>query len=148
MEILESWGRDKMRASRNFMRTAAGFTLIELMIVVAVIAILSAIAYPAYMEYVIKSRRTAAASCVQQHAQVMERYFTTNLTYVGAPNPTCDPAIAAFYTVSFSGTPAARTFVVQAVPTTMQSDSRCGTLSINAQGVRTKSGTGTVAACW
>ncbi len=129
-------------------RSAGGFTLIELMIVVAVIAILAAIAYPSYLEYLIKSRRTAAASCLQQHAQVMERFFTTNLTYENAPGPTCDPAVAAFYNVGFSGTPAARTFVVQAVPTARQSDSRCGTLTINAQGVRTKSGTGTVAACW
>ena len=125
-----------------------GFTLIELMIVVAVIAILSAIAYPSYLEYLVKSRRTAAASCLQQHAQFMERYFTTNLTYVGAPGPTCDPAVPTFYTVGFSGTPAARTFVIQAVPTSRQSDSKCGTLTINAQGTRTESGSATVAACW
>lgn len=130
------------------MVAAGGFTLIELMIVAAVIAILAAIAYPSYLEYLIKSRRTGAASCLQQHASVMERYFTTNLTYVGAPAPTCDPAIAAFYVVGFSGTPAARTFVIQAVPTASQSDSRCGTLTINAQGARTRSGTGTLAACW
>lgn len=128
-----------------------GFTLIELMIVVAVIAILSAIAYPSYLEYLVKSRRTAAASCLQQHAQFMERYFTTNLTYAGAPNPECDPAVDDFYTVGFSttGTPAARTFVIEAVPTSRQSDAKCGTLTINAQGTRTRSGSASSAdACW
>ena len=126
----------------------SGFTLIELMIVVAIIAILSAIAYPAYMDYLIKSRRVAAASCLQEHAQFMERYYTTRLTYVGAPGPACDPALAGFYNVGFSGVPAARTFLVQAAPTGRQPDASCGTLTINAQGVRTENGTGSVATCW
>ena len=64
-------------------RLEAGFTLIELMIVVVIIGILSAIAYPNYTQYVIDSRRATAAACLTQQAQVLERFFTTNLTYVG-----------------------------------------------------------------
>jgi type IV pilus assembly protein PilE len=128
---------------------AAGFTLVELMIVVAVIAILSAIVYPNYREYVVKARRTAVAGCLQQHAQTMERYYTTNLTYVGAPAPRCDADLAAFYQVGFQGgDPTARAYILQAVPTSSQKDPKCGTLTVNAQGVRTKSGTATVADCW
>ncbi len=127
---------------------AAGFTLVELMIVVAVIAILSAIVYPNYREYVVKARRTAAAGCLQQHAQTMERFHTTNLTYVGAPAPTC-PDMTDFYTVSFQGGAAtARAYTLQAVPTSSQKDTKCGTLTINAQGVRTESGTATATECW
>lgn len=131
-------------------RSTAGFSLIELMIVVAVLAILAAIAYPAYSEFIVKSRRTAAAACLQQNAQFMERYYTTNLSYAGAPDPQlCDPDLNGFYNISFSGTPAARTFTIQAVPTGRQPDGTCGTLTINQQGVRTESGSAASAAeCW
>ena len=64
-----------------------GFTLIELMVVVAIVAILATIAVASYEYAVTKSRRSAAANCLQERAQFMERYYTTNLTYVGAPSP-------------------------------------------------------------
>jgi len=131
-------------------RHAAGFSLVELMVVVAIIGILAAIAYPSYTDYLIKARRTAAVTCLQQNAQFMERYYTTNLSYAGAPNPQlCDPDLNGFYNISFSGTPAQKTFTIQAVPTARQADGACGTLTINHQGVRTKSGSAASAAdCW
>lgn len=131
-------------------RLAAGFSLVELMVVVAIIAILAAIAYPNYTAYLVKARRTAAATCLQQNAQTMERYYTTNMSYAGAPAPqVCDPDLNGFYNISFSGTPAARTFTIQAVPTARQPDGACGTLTINQQGVRTESGSAASAAdCW
>lgn len=64
-------------------RTTLGFTLIELMITVIVIAILSAIAYPSYTEYVRKSRRADGRATVLATAQKMESYFTENTTYLG-----------------------------------------------------------------
>jgi type IV pilus assembly protein PilE len=126
------------------------------MVVVAILGILAAIAYPSYTQYLVKARRTAAATCLQQNAQLMERYYTTNLSYVGAPAPTlCDPDLNGFYAISFAGTagapaaPAARTFIIQAVPTQRQNDGLCGTLTINQQGVRTESGSAASAAeCW
>ena len=125
----------------------------RLMIVVGVIAILAAIAYPNYREYVINSRRAAAAACLQEKAQLMERYYTTNLTYVGADVLAgCDPEVNTFYTFSFpaANPTTARTFVVQAVPVTgLQNDPKCGTLTINHLGVRTEGGTATNATeCW
>ena len=127
-----------------------GFSLIELMVVVAIIGIIAAIAYPAYSDFLVKGRRSAAATCLQQNAQFMERYYTTNLSYAGAPNPQlCDPDLNGFYNISFSGTPAQKTFTIQAVPTARQADGACGTLTINHQGVRTKSGSAASAAdCW
>lgn len=62
----------------------AGFTLIELMIAVAVIGILAAIAYPSYQEYVKRGRRADAMGELQQAATAMERYFTVNGSYTGA----------------------------------------------------------------
>lgn len=61
-----------------------GFTLIELMIVVAIIGILAAIAYPSYQNSVEKSRRTDGKSALSGLAGAMERHYTTNSTYEGA----------------------------------------------------------------
>lgn len=58
-----------------------GFTLIELMIVVAIIGILSAIAYPNYTRYVQESKRTDAAVAIMTAAQAQEKYFSQNLRY-------------------------------------------------------------------
>ena len=127
-----------------------GFSLLELMIVVAIVAILAAIAFASYQEQVVKSRRAAGATCLQERAQFMERFYTTNLTYVGAPAPACDAEVSPHYTVSFVDAPTARAFVLQAVPQGGQAtrDTSCRTLTINQQGVRTESGSGTEADCW
>lgn len=140
-----------------------GFTLIELMIVMAIIAIIAAIAYPSYINSVVKSKRAAAKACLSEHANYMERYYTTNLRYdqdsagkaIGAlPALGCDTdgGIANNYTFSFPAAtpPTASTYTIQAVPIGAQGtrDTACGTLSLNQTGTRTFSGTGTVATCW
>ncbi|KXS54006.1 MAG: type IV pilus assembly protein PilE [Marinobacter sp. T13-3] len=65
-------------------RANAGFTLIELMIVVAIIGIIAAIAYPSYQGYVESTRRGDAKGALMQFASAMERYYTQNNTYIGA----------------------------------------------------------------
>lgn len=126
-----------------------GFTLMEVMVVVAVVAILSAIALPSYNAYVIKTRRSAATVCLQERAQLMERYYTTKLTYVDAPAPAACDGIVNSYTVAFESTPTAKAFVLTATPSTSQKDPKCGTLSLNQKGERGESGTAASAAeCW
>ena len=80
------------------MRTEHGFTLIELMITVAIVAILAAVALPSYTQYVLRARITEAASSLSDMRLKMERFFQDNRTYVGAcqlntvaPPPTSTP---------------------------------------------------------
>jgi type IV pilus assembly protein PilE len=79
------------------MRKQPGFTIIELMIVVVILAILAMIVYPSYQDYVIRSQLAEARTALSDMRVRMEQYFQDNRTYVGAdtapaPNPCTPPA--------------------------------------------------------
>ncbi|MEO8806009.1 MAG: type IV pilin protein [Burkholderiaceae bacterium] len=101
------------------MRRNKGFTLIELMIVVAIIAILSAIAIPSYSDYVRRSKITDAVATLAGMRVKMEQYFQDNRTYVGACTAgtvaTLPPA-SAYFTFD-CGTPTAATYTITATGT-------------------------------
>jgi len=132
-----------------------GFTLIELMIVVAVVAILAAVAYPSYQEQIRKSRRGQAKADMVELAQVAERYHTANNTYAGfEPTLTAgqrrsprELATPARYTVAIAPTTQAA-FTITAVPVGAQATDRCGTLTVNQAGQKTRSGTAEFNECW
>lgn len=144
-----------------------GFTLIELMIVVAIIAVLAAIAYPSYTSYITKTRRNAASACLSEYANYMERYYTTNLRYdedpgTSTPNTlpqldcAADSQTGDYYQYQFAAKPALSrsTYEIQAIPQGAQAsrDSQCGTLAINQSGQRYYQSTlydaAGLVACW
>lgn len=134
-----------------------GFTLIELMIAVAVVAIIAAVALPSYQSYVVRTQRSAAAACLTQMAQFMERVYATNLRYdqnngaaTALPAMQCRDDIAARYTIALASGVAQRTFSVTATPQGAQAsaDTACATLALNQTGAKSVSGTDTVAHCW
>ena len=140
-----------------------GFSLIELMIAVAVIAILTAIAYPSYQESIQKSRRADAKAALVQLAQYMERFYTLYGCYNWDPTNAClnttvlvplpftqspTDSAAKYYNLSLNPNPPGQNaFTLQAVPiaTTDQANDKCGTLSLTNTGVKSSSiGTN----CW
>jgi type IV pilus assembly protein PilE len=135
-------------------KSAAGFSLIELMIVVLIVAILVGIAVPSYQAYVIKTNRAAAKSCMSEFAQYMERFYTTNMTYVGGvPSPGCatEGNLNQRYTINATTVaPTQNTYVITATPIGAQlsGDTKCGTLTVNNLGQRGITGTSTLATCW
>lgn len=134
-------------------RKARGFTLIELMVVVAVIAILAAIAYPSYQDSVRKSRRAQAKADLVEYAATAERFRTANNTYAGFTLPITVSPRETGAAVHYNLTPAAafvdaNTFTITATPAGGQTADRCGTLSLSQSGVKTKTGSAALSECW
>lgn len=118
-----------------------GFSLIELMIVVAIVGILAAIAYPSYVEYVERARRKDATAVMLEAAQFVERYFTERRTYVGvdaalpAALSSAPREGTASYSIAISNT-TATSYVLSAVPVAAYTPAKCGSLRVDQQSVR------------
>ncbi len=144
-----------------------GFTLIELMVTLAILGILATIAIPSYKDSVMKSRRADAEGALLGLANAMERLFTESNSYCDAggadgantcgagDNDTGSPSIfpaqspaegTAAYDLEISSVTAS-TYTLTATPTGAQADDRCGTLTLSNIGEKTASG-GTVDECW
>lgn len=133
------------------MRTFRGFTLIELMIVIAVIGVIAAFAYPSYQGYMENARRADAQGALMSAANAMERFYTENYTYVGAAAGTEFPAQAPFdgttkyYQLSITAQTVS-TYTLQAAPIGAQAGDRCANLTLTSTGARGTSSAETD--CW
>lgn len=133
---------------------ACGFTLIEILIALAVIALLSAVALPAYQSSVRKAHRADAKTALTTGAQAMERYFTEKSKYdtatvgVAATDTVKLKSENGYYQLSLSGL-ATGTYILNAAPQGAQATDACGTFTLNQAGLRGVSGGSLSAAeCW
>lgn len=126
-------------------KNISGFTLIELMITVAILAILATIAYPSFQEQVRETRRANAQSDLLELASYMERFYTQNFTYAGAAIPFDESPKDGnnkFYDLSLDDL-TANSYTLSAVPKGGQAGDRCGTMTVNEVNQRKPAGD-----CW
>ena len=143
-----------------------GFTLIELMLVIAVLGIIAAIAYPSFIGQIQKARRADAKQALFDVAAKLEQYYQDNKGYPTVANmdllypdvnATTFTSVEGHYTIGFNGVPTATTYSIQAVPAGAQvaetgcgaGDSCCGTFQLNHLGEKTVTGATLPAdRCW
>jgi type IV pilus assembly protein PilE len=153
------------RSVRAAWRHHDGFSLIELMIVVAIVAILAAIALPAYQKYIMQSRESAAKSALLDLARREETFYSTNNYYtlqmatlgyanatgnaIQVPNNTNEDYYQVVITPAGTATTAS-SYTATATPVGPQTNDVCGTYSLNNVGVQTAGGTtsGGGVNCW
>lgn len=128
-------------------RRQGGFTLIELMITVAIVAVLAAVAYPAYTDQIAKGRRAEARTTLMDGAQWMERFYSENYRY---DKNTANVAVGVVFAAQYPGVPAsgsktytlgfenlaAGTYRLVATRTGAMSADRCGDFVITHTGAK------------
>lgn len=135
-------------------RANRGFTLVELMIVVAIVAILASIALPSFLEQINKTRRADGTSKLLEIMQAQERYrtteftYTTDLTDLGYADPANSDEGYYSVTASSCGDGISTCVELTASPIDAQQGDACGDLSLDSTGVRTKSGSPPLEDCW
>ncbi|MGV6815813.1 MAG: type IV pilin protein [Thiotrichales bacterium] len=131
-----------------------GFTLVELMIVLAILSVLASIAYPSYTQYVQRTNRVEAVSLLLEAASRQERYYSTQSPNTYAPNMTAlgysgnwMPTANGKYKVRVAIGDATN-YVLVAVPQGAQANDGCGRFKIRRDGKKFATGALSVAECW
>ena len=144
-----------MKTSTSIKR---GFTLIELMVVVAIVAILAAIAVPAFGRYAFRARRVDGQELLLRIANAQEQYYVNHNSYgslsdVGYAAPVKSEKGYYWATSDVAnGSTSAQAYVLKATPQGVQADDVCGALTINEVGAKTPLATsassGINGSCW
>lgn len=134
-------------------RMMRGFTLIEAMIVVAILGIIVAFGYPSYRDQVMKSRRAEGMGELLELADRLERYYSDKGTYAGATLGTTSSDI--FHKLTDKGnyklsidSAGTVSFIVSAIPQGGQANDKCGTFTLDATGTKSVSGPLSDGDCW
>ena len=134
-------------------RMNRGFTLIEVMIVVALIGIIVAFGYPAYRDQVLKSRRADGMAALLELADRMERHYSDAGTYTkadGTDIAVADvfPSFASdYYTLSIDDQDTI-SFTISSAPKSTQVKDKCGTFTLTSDGDKSVSASGMKDECW
>ena len=121
-----------------------GFSLIELTMAIAVAGLLSAIAYPSYLEYVRKANRADGKTAIMDAANRLERYYSDNTTFDAFSIDTTSPQ--SHYTLALAVAASGDAFTITATPGFTDSD--CGNLTLTSEGVKGITGSADVDTCW
>jgi len=130
------------------MRPERGFTLIELMIAIVIVAIIVAIAFPSYSDYVQRSRRSDGTSALSRATMVMESCRSDLASYTGCAGRVAATSDEGFYNLTVAVTSSSYTLTATALGVQAQ-DARCKTLTLDSQGTKGYTGSAPdVATCW
>jgi len=134
-------------------RNTRGFTLVELMVVVAIIAILAAFAVPNYLRYGIRARRADGQNLLMRVAAAEERFYSTNNRYGNLSDigfSASNISDNKYYSVAITPATPATTFTATATPVAggPQAKDDCSALNINSYGKKDATGSTTNGKCW
>ncbi len=126
--------------------TQQGFSLTELMIVVAIVAILAAIGMPAYRNYAMQAKRADAHNAITTMANLQERFFTENNSYAGNPTQlgyasSTPPSTDGYWQLSIPSA-SATGYTLRAVPSATHTDPDCAQIEQNSLGAKSPT------TCW
>ncbi|KID58368.1 fimbrial protein [Pseudoalteromonas luteoviolacea] len=135
---------------KNRIRSVAGFSLIELVIVVAIVGVLASLAYPNYSSYIKRGARADAMTILLDAANKQEQYFVDNREYASNLSDIGVPSTSenGYFNITVALSNGGYTLTATAANGPVKGDLECTSLSVNNLGIKTVTGTATADHCW